>query len=221
MTRPCWTLPLRQRSGPSSASVTDMRDPNLAPHCAAAETIWHHANVCQNGCHRHSSLWFLCDVTNMCRVCETSRERLTCILGSRREIDPGSTAGAALCNTSFGQDKSGIRWTYRHSIVHDWLYLPCPRGASHPVSVTCATDWHFLSHPQMMACALASRQHSKFITVSPDEDCFKPMALQVPGSPLRPCGSASGFSGLCRSTCWCKTGRNCISRATFESYLTP
>ena len=103
----------------------------------------------------------------MCRVCETSRERLTCILGSRREIDPGSTAGAALCNTSFGQDKSGIRWTYRHSIVHDWLYLPCPRGASHPVSVTCATDWHFLSHPQMMACALASRQHSKFITVSP------------------------------------------------------
>ena len=37
--------------------------------------------------------------------------------------------------------------TNRHSIVHDWLYLPCPRGASHPVSITCATDWHFLSHP--------------------------------------------------------------------------
>ena len=32
------------------------------------------------------------------------------------------------------------------------------------------------------------------------ENCFKPMALQVPGSPLRPCGTASGFSGSCGST---------------------
>ena len=37
------------------------------------------------------------------------------------------------------------------------------------------------------------------------------MALHFPGSPL-PYGSASGFSGPCRSTCWCKTGRNCISQ---------
>ena len=32
------------------------------------------------------------------------------------------------------------------------------------------------------------------------ENCFKPMALQVPGSPLWPCGTASGFSGSCGST---------------------
>ena len=112
------------------------------------ETIWHHANVCQNGCHRHASLWFLCGVTSTCRVFETSRQQVTFILALEvGQIDPGSTAGATLCNTSFGQDKSGIRWTYRHSIVHGWLYLPCPRGASHPVSVTCAMDWHFLHHP--------------------------------------------------------------------------
>ena len=42
--------------------------------------------------------------------------------------------------------------------------------------------------------------------------CFKPKALQVPGSPLRPYGSASGSSGPCGSTCWCKTGRDCISQ---------
>ena len=32
------------------------------------------------------------------------------------------------------------------------------------------------------------------------ENCFKPMALQVPGSPLRPCGAASEFSGSRGST---------------------
>ena len=35
MNKRCWTLPLRQRSGPSSTSMTDMRDPILAPHCTA------------------------------------------------------------------------------------------------------------------------------------------------------------------------------------------
>ena len=44
------------------------------------------------------------------------------------------------------------------------------------------------------------------------ENCFKPMALQVPGSPLRPYRSTSAFSGPCRCTCWGKTGRNCISQ---------
>ena len=29
----------------------------------------------------------------------------------------GSTVGAALCNTSFGQDKSGIRWSYDSMII--------------------------------------------------------------------------------------------------------
>ena len=101
----------------------------------------------------------------MCRVFETSRKQVSFILALEvGQIGPGSTAGAALCNTSFGQDKSGIRWTNRDSIVHDWLYLPCPRGASHPVSLTCTTDWHFLFHPHVLACALASRQHSKFIS---------------------------------------------------------
>ena len=38
------------------------------------------------------------------------------------------------------------------------------------------------------------------------------MVLHFPGSPLRPSGSASVFLGPCRSTCWCKTGRNCISQ---------
>ena len=32
------------------------------------------------------------------------------------------------------------------------------------------------------------------------ENCFKPKALQVPGSPLRPCRTASEFSGPCRWT---------------------
>ena len=48
--------------------------------------------------------------------------------------------------------------------------------------------------------------------VSRYEDCFKPTALHFPGSPLRPSGSASVLLGPCRSTCWCKTGRNCISQ---------
>ena len=62
-----------------------MRDPILAPHCTAGiekncKKIWHHANVCQNGCHRNASLWFLCDVTSMCRVFETSRKQVSFIL---------------------------------------------------------------------------------------------------------------------------------------------
>ena len=102
----------------------------------------------------------------MCRILETSRKQVSFILALEvGQIDQGSTSGAALCNTSFGQNESGIRWTNRNSIVHDWLYLPCPRGASRPVSLTCATDWHFLSHPPVLACALASSQHSKFISV--------------------------------------------------------
>ena len=47
--------------------------------------------------------------------------------------------------------------------------------------------------------------------VSRYEDCFKPTVLQVPGYPLRPYRTASGFSGLYGSTCWRKTGKNCIS----------
>ena len=56
-------------------------------------------------------------MTSTCGIFETSREQVSCILERRRDIDPGSTAGAALCNASFGQDKSGIRWTNRDSIV--------------------------------------------------------------------------------------------------------
>ena len=37
MVTECWTLPLRQRSGLSSASMTGMREPILATHCAAAD----------------------------------------------------------------------------------------------------------------------------------------------------------------------------------------
>ena len=48
--------------------------------------------------------------------------------------------------------------------------------------------------------------------VSRYKDCFKPMALQVRGSPLRPYRSASVFSRPCRCPCWGKTGRNCISQ---------
>ena len=67
-----------------------LREPILAPDCAAAgiekswETIWHHANVCQSGCHRHASPWFLCEVTSMCRVFETSRKQVSFILA--REV---------------------------------------------------------------------------------------------------------------------------------------
>ena len=62
--------------------------------------------------------------------------------------------------------------------------------------------------------------------VSRYEDCFKPMALHFPGSPLRPCGAASRFLGPCRCT-WidaklaeivfhsCKLA--CLVRRTFAS----
>ena len=90
-----------------------MTDTVLAPHCSTAgiekgwETIWHHANVCPNGCHRHWSLWFLCDVTTMCRVFETSRKQVSFIRALEvGQIEPGLTAGAALCNTSFDQNRS-------------------------------------------------------------------------------------------------------------------
>ena len=39
MNKRCWTLPLRQRSGPSSTRMTDMRDPILAPHCIKKEAV--------------------------------------------------------------------------------------------------------------------------------------------------------------------------------------
>ena len=61
----------------------------------------------------------------MCRVFETSPKQLTCILGLEvRQIDPGPTAGAALCNTSFGQHKSGINNKMDQSSFHcSWLAL--------------------------------------------------------------------------------------------------
>ena len=40
-----------------------------------------------------------------------------------------------------------LHFALLHLAVPGWLYLPCPRGASHPVSLTCATYWHFLFHP--------------------------------------------------------------------------
>ena len=83
MTRPCWTLPFRQRSGPSSESMTNMRDPILAPHCAAAgieKTVRRFGTMPQNGCHRNASLWLLRDMTSMCRVFETSRKQVRFIL---------------------------------------------------------------------------------------------------------------------------------------------
>ena len=97
--------------------------PQLVLRKSCGLRIWHHAKFfCQNGWHRHASLWFLCDVTSMCRIFERSRKQVTFILAwEAGQIDQGFTASAALCNTSFGQEKSGIRWTNRHSIVHDWL----------------------------------------------------------------------------------------------------
>ena len=73
-----------------SHSCTSLR---CSWHWKSCETIWHHANVYQNGCHRHSSLWFLCDVTIMCRICETSPKQVTFILALEvGQIDSGSTA---------------------------------------------------------------------------------------------------------------------------------
>ena len=96
MTRLCWTLPLRQRSATSSESKTNMTEE--AHSCTSlqhswklkkgCETIWHHAKVCQNGCHKHSSLRFFCDVTSMCRVFETSWKQVSFILAREvAEID--------------------------------------------------------------------------------------------------------------------------------------
>ena len=191
-------------------------DTVLAPHCSTAgiekgwETIWHHANVCQNGCHRHWSLWFLCDVTTMCRVFETSRKQVSFIRALEvAEIDHARvTAGAALCNTSFGQDKSGIKWTNCHSI-----------GFRSPVRAmpTILFPWHVSrigSSCLTRRCRPVLLPAGSLRSSSPSgwhEDCFKPKAPPVPGYPLRPSRSTSGFSGLCGSTCWGKTDRNCIS----------
>ena len=179
----------------------------------SCERIWHYAKVCQNGCHKHSSLWFLCDVTSTCRVFETSREQVTFILALEvAEIDHARvTPGAALCNTSFGQDKNGIRWTYDHSIVHGFRspvrgVLPTPFPSHVPrIGIFCVTHkcWPVL----LPAGSIRSSSPSGWY-----EDCFKPMALPVPGYPLRPSGSASEFSRPCRCPCWCKTGRTCISQ---------
>ena len=57
--------------------------------------------------------------------------------------------------------------------------------------------------------------------VSRYEDCFKPMALQVPAYPLRPYGSSSGFSGSYRCTIDAKLAEIAFHRATVESQLTP
>ena len=100
------------------------RVPILAPHCAAAETIWHHANVCQNGCHRHASLWFLCDVTSACRVFETSRKQVSFILALEvGQIDSGSTA-CWCCTLQYfiwpGQERNKMDQSQFHS---SWLAL--------------------------------------------------------------------------------------------------
>ena len=69
---------------------------------------------------------------------------------------------------------------------------------------------HFLSHkrwPLLLSGSIRSSSLSGWY-----EEWFKPTALQVPRSPLRPYEFVSGFSGQYGSTCWCKTGRNCISQ---------
>ena len=122
----------------------------------------------------------------------------------------GSTVGAALWNTSFGQDKSGIRWTYRHSIVHGFRspvqgVLPILPSHAPRIGIFCLTR---RCRPLLLpAGSIRSSSPSGW-----HEDCFKPKALQVPGSPLRPYRSTSGFSGPCRCPCWGKTGKNCISQ---------
>ena len=126
----------------------------------------------------------------------------------------GSTVGAALCNTSFGQGQEWnkmVLWFYDHSIVHGFrspvrgvlpiLFAPhVPR-----IGIFCLTHrcWPVL----LPAGSIRSSSPSGWY-----ENCFKPMALQVRGSPLRPYWCASVFSRPCRCPCWGKTGRNCISQ---------
>ena len=205
MTRSCWT----QAWQISRTPFLHLTAQQLALRKGCG-TIWHHAKVCQNGWHRHASLWFLCDVASMCRMFERSRKQVTFILAwEAGQIDQGSTASAALCNTSFGQDKSGTRWTNRHAIVHDWLWEPSARGASGHFSLTCDMYLHFLnflSHPQALAFALASRKHPKFISIR-----LVWKVLQTNGdSGSAPISSTIWirfwvFRTAKTSTCWCKS----------------
>ena len=104
-----------------------------------------------------------------------------------------------------------VLWFYDHSIVHGFRspvrgVLPIPFAPHVPrIVIFCLTR---RCRPVLLpAGSIRSSSPSGWY-----ENCFKPMALQVRGSPLRPSGSASGFSRPCRCPCWGKTGRNCISQ---------
>ena len=71
--------------------------------------------------------------------------------------------------------------------------LPILPSCVRRIGIFCLT--HKCCHVLLPAGSIRSSS-----LVSRYEDCFKPMALQVPGYPLRPRGTASEISGLCGST---------------------
>ena len=202
--------------GASSASMPNRGDPILAAdRKKGCETTWHHAKVCRNGCHRRSSLWFG-DVTSMCPVFQTSPKQVTFILALEVGQIDHARVNCWCCTLQYfiwpGQEwNKMVLWFYDHSIVHGFrspvrgvlpiLFAPhVPR-----IGIFCLTHrcWPVL----LPAGSIRSSSPSGWY-----ENCFKPMALQVRGSPLRPYRSASVFSRPCRCPCWGKTGRNCISQ---------
>ena len=220
LTRPCWTLPLQQRSGPSSASMTGMTDLSLAPHCAAA--VWDDLALCQ---------------------CLSKRLSQTCIAVILVWCDKHVPGIGNISKTGHFHPCIGSRTNWPR--VNCWRctlqYFICPWQESNKMdqsSFHCS--WLALGaqskgcfpscFPHMchglafsvssINAALCSCQPAAFgvhLRSGWYGACFKPKALRVPGTPLRPYGSASGFSGPCRSTCWCNLAKIACHRAAVES----
>ena len=216
-----WTMPLRQRSGTSSESKTNMTEEahsctSLQHSWKLKKRLWDDLAPCQSLSKRLSQtfiaailLW--CDehvpgIRNILKTgqfhpCTGSSRNWPC----KSQLLVLHFAILHLASTRVEQDGPiAIRWFLVGStcLVHGVLPILFPSYVS-CIGIFCFTHrcWPVL----FPAGSIRSSSPSSWY-----ENCFKPMALQVPGSPLRPYRSTSGFSGQGRCKCWGKTGRNCI-----------
>ena len=199
-----------------------LRKPILAPDCAAAETIWHHANVCQNGCHRHASLWFLCDVTSMCpgiRDISKTGHFHPCIGSGTNWL----RVNCWCCTLQY------FIWPAQEWNKMDQSRFHCSWLALLALSKGCVPScFHHMCHGltfsvSPIGAAVCSCQQAAFEVHLLSVGTKTASTNGASGSRLSSSTIPIGFGAfrtiqICQCTCWCKTGRKLYF--TVASWLT-
>ena len=218
MNKRCWTLPLRQRSGPSSTSMTNMRDPILAPHCAATGIEKSCETVRRFGI---MPMLFKTAVTDMHR-CDS------CAMWQARAGYSKHLENRSLSSVHWKWDKltQGQLLVLHFAILHlaktrDQSPFHCSWLALLALSKGCVPScFHHMCHGLTFSvlpigAGLCSCQQAAFEvhlwSVSLYKDCLKPTALPVPGYP------AILFDHTDNAHADAKLAEIAVHRATVES----